>query len=347
MHGIAADLGYDVWEPEPAVPDRIGRKPGINAGRSRGSQPPPDGSRFPKQTAMFVNLSEDEALDRLAGAAGTTLPSAQTLTAYRDAYYQSKQAETQDALQEAARMNFENRDAAGRAKRMEMPSSQQQKFAWGAERVADALLSKLDTYASRHEDRVRKLLWTFGTDPHMLGQTAETHNQIRLTPANLPRLCDRFGIPCTKEQAGQLFATYGMPADGTALHQLGSKFIESNVDASGVVREQTRRLHGNAARPVHLQRPRTPKQEYVPHRLACLQGDAWAHRKQQQQQQPPPQQQVQPQPQTWEQGLMNSVAASALGGTQTSSLKPSASHEAYAGVAGGTRAAAIAATNQR
>ena len=48
-------------------------------------------------------------------------------------------------------------------KRTKLPSSQK-KFGWKSERIALALLTKLDTFTARDEDYSRKLLWTFGND---------------------------------------------------------------------------------------------------------------------------------------------------------------------------------------
>ena len=42
------------------------------------------------------------------------------------------------------------------------------------------------------EDHTRKLLWTFGQDPHF--KETGSRQAIRVTPSNFPRVCDRFGI---------------------------------------------------------------------------------------------------------------------------------------------------------
>jgi len=230
----------------------------------------------------------------------------------------------------------------------EMPESQR-KFAWGSDRIASSLLNKMDTFTARNEDHTRKLLWTLGANPVFKDDTHR--NQIRVTPQNFGKICDRFGIRCDEQQAAEIFQTHGLPMEGCTLHQLTSKFVASKVDLATIVRDQARHMHGDAARPPAALRQRTPIKPPVPHHYAHLASAAWraqpatAHASAASTaaaadattdaappvsaaaSQPPP-----------------AAVASASGGKASGSYAPpparAATQQAYAGMYGGTRAAA-------
>ena len=46
------------------------------------------------------------------------------------------------------------------------PAAPPSRFAWNSERIAHELVCKFDQFTRRREDHMRKLLWTFGSDPH-------------------------------------------------------------------------------------------------------------------------------------------------------------------------------------
>ena len=95
-------------------------------------------------------------------------------------------------------------------------------------------------------------------------------------PQNFPRVCDRFGIRCDEKQAGEIFAAHGLPQEGCSVHKLSSRFIDSKVDMANIVRDQARRMHGDAARPPAAGREKTPPPVHAPFKHAFLPGAAWA-----------------------------------------------------------------------
>ena len=133
--------------PPPPSPGQVPRRFGSTA--------PVDGSRFPKGGPPdFERLSPDEMRDRLDGTGGTTLPSAEAL----HAIYQQAAAERAAAKverMEASRREVESkREAAAQAAATNVPLSQRA-FAWGSERIAEALLTKFDQFTARQEVRAR------------------------------------------------------------------------------------------------------------------------------------------------------------------------------------------------
>jgi len=277
-HGIGPDLEYYVWEPPASQPDGNGRRPGVHPGRPNGSlhaptpeegernhllrkqlgvpAAPPYGDRYPRRvtgdvtaTGLFERMLPHEAYDRLAGVGGTTLPSAENLTAIRDAFYEAEAEYKEEMRIERQAAALRKRQAAEHNRKMNLPSGiARSKFAWGSERISNALLSKFDTFTARNEDYTRKLLWTFGTDEVLTGGTS----QIRITPTNMPRVCDRFGIACTEAQAAEIFEKHRLPLEGCTVQQLTSAFIEAKIDYAKIARNQSIRLHGDAARPPPL-----------------------------------------------------------------------------------------------
>lgn len=236
------------------------------------SMPPPDHSVRPAKGGFFERLTAEEAADRLDGIAGTTLPGAQALQAIREQAYVAAEVAREERA-EAARARVQAARDERAATQTRVPKSQN-KFAWGAERIAEQLLVKMDTFTARDEDHTRKMLWTLGTDPQF---KVGSRNALRMTPQNFPRVADRFGIACTEQQARKIFQMQGLPESGCSLHTLTSKFNSSPVDMANIVRDQARRIHGDAARPAAAVRPRTPKAVVTPFKNAHLTADAWAH----------------------------------------------------------------------
>ena len=171
------------------------------------SVPPPDASRFPYKGSSFERLTAQEAMDRLDGAAGTTLPGAQALADVRERAFVAAEVAREERA-EASRMAREEQRMALTASAQSRVPKSQQKFAWGPERISQQLLTKMDTFTARHEDHTRKLLWTLGTDPHF--KDASSRNAVKVTPKNFPRVCDRFGIACDEQQARQIFAMHNL-----------------------------------------------------------------------------------------------------------------------------------------
>jgi len=201
------------------------------------------------------------------------LPSGAALQEFRErAYVQNELARLEREDAGARELMSRRAEIAGEA-HTNLPQSQQT-FAWGAERISSALLSKFDSFTARHEDHTRKLLWTFGQDPHF--KETGSRQAIRVTPSNFPRVCDRFGIRCDEQQARTIFAQHGLPEQGVSMHKLTSKFIDSPLDMANIVRDQARRMHGDAARPPTAVRETTPQPPYRPYKNASVHVNAWA-----------------------------------------------------------------------
>ena len=71
-------------------------------------------------------------------------------------------------------------------------------FAWGSDRIAHELATKLDQFVRRPEDAVRKLLSAVGTEHRF---ESKGRHAIAVTPKNLSGLCNRFGLACNDGQA--------------------------------------------------------------------------------------------------------------------------------------------------
>ena len=241
--------------------------------RKFGSTAPPDRSMQPKLGGWFERLNAQEAADKLDGLAGTTLPSAAELQDFRErAFVAAQVARVEREAESAQRVELQRAELAARTQ-MHVPQSQK-RFAWGSERIASALLNKFDQFTSRHEDHTRKLLWTLGTDPGF--KDGSNRSAIKVTPQNFPRVCDRFGIRCDEQQASEIFMAHGLPREGCSVHKLSSRFIDSKVDMANIVRDQARRMHGDAARPPAAVREKTPPAVHVPYKHAFLPDAAWA-----------------------------------------------------------------------
>lgn len=257
-----------VAEPDVDVTMRAGGVP-----RPYGSVRPADASRFPLKGGFFERLTAQEAADRLDGVAGTTLPGAQALQEVREMQYMAQQYALEERREAAQAALQARREAAAVEKATRVPRSQQ-KFAWGAERISEQLLTKMDTFTARHEDHTRKLLWTLGTDPAFTNPA--NRSVARVTPQNFPRVCDRFGIACDETQAQQIFKMHQLPAEGCSVQALTSRLIDSPADMANIVRDQARRMHGDAARPATAVRPRTPRRMDNPYKTSHLCSNAWA-----------------------------------------------------------------------
>ena len=150
-------------------------------------------------------------------------------------------------------------------------------FRWGSDRIAHELVSKFEQFTRRREDSMRKLLWTFGTDPEFEVRepnAPKPKNSIAVTPSNFPRLCHRFGLECDSRQAVEIFEKHKLPPQGCGISHLSSKLFDSPVDTAQLVRDQSRRpLASETART--LPRPRTPIIRKDPFRVAKLPGLTW------------------------------------------------------------------------
>lgn len=113
-----------------------------------------------------------------------------------------------------------------------------------------------------------------GTDPNFTGSSQR--NAISVTPGNFPRVCDRFGIMCSTDAAEQIFDGHGVPKDGCSVYKLSKSFIDSKVDIPTIVRQQTRLMHGDSARPTAATRPKTPVRVHDPYKYAHLPSAAWS-----------------------------------------------------------------------
>jgi len=267
----------DLALPAGAIPGTDGRGlPGGGNGPRRkfGSIPPPDRSVHPQKGGFFEKLTAQEAADRFDGLAGTTLPSAAALQEYRERAYVASEIQRAERAATSAEYIAANRAELAHAGRTHVPKSQN-KFAWGSDRIANALLSKIEQFSSRHEDHSRKLLWTMGSDPHF--KEMGNKNSIRVTPQNFPRLTDKFGIACSENHAAEIFSRHGLDAErGVSLHKMTAAFDTSKEANYSAVREQARRMHGDAVRPAAAMRPRTPIKPAQQYKVAGLCADAWA-----------------------------------------------------------------------
>ncbi len=242
----------------------------------RKSVKPPDGSRFPRDSANFMRQTPAEKQDQRDGVGGTSLPGAASLLAVRrkwtaiEAMKRGEKAERRQLAVEKAR------DALMAKARVRVPDSQR-KFAWGPDRISHALICKFDQFTSRQEDHTRKLLWSIGTDPNFRDPLDPTvRSAVRLTPDNFPKVCDRFGVQCDPAQARQIFEKHGLPTEGCSVAQLSRSFIDSKIDTATIVRDQVRRMHGDSARPAAAVRPHTPVKRHNPYAHAFIPAEAWA-----------------------------------------------------------------------
>ena len=256
----------------PAGPSSGGPVAGRPTGQLRKSVKPPDGSRFPRDSAPFLTATATERADMAAGVGGTTLPGAQSLQQHHANHLVARAQAAEQKAQRRLLAVAKAREQAAEKAAMVVPASQR-KFAWGHERISHALLSKFDQFTARQEDHTRKLLWTIGTDPNFKDHSQR--NAIRLTPANFPHVCNRFGIHCEPNQAEQIFEHHGLPKEGCSVSRLSASFIDSKVDTANVVRDQARRMHGDVARPRGAIRPQTPVKQHSPYHHAFFIENAW------------------------------------------------------------------------
>lgn len=221
----------------------------------------------PTKGGFFERLTPQEAADKLDGIAGTTLPGAASLQEYRERAYVAAELARAEKASTSKQQIEQRRAELAKASKATLPKAVGERFAWGSDRIASALLSKMDSFTARHEDHTRKLLWTFGTDPHFK-ESAAQRKSMQVTPQNFPHVCNRFGIACNENQANEIFARHGLPAEGCSMQKLTSKFIDTPVDVANIVRDQVRRVHGDAARPAAATRPRSPAPKPQPYRFA-------------------------------------------------------------------------------
>ena len=119
---------------------------------------------------------------------------------------------------------------------------------------------------------MRKLLWTFGSDPEF--ESYENKNAIMISPSNFHRVCDRFGLACTRTQAHEIFSSHGLPAEGCNMYTLAKRFNDAGRIDGGIGKRKEERLDPSA-RPTRTLGGGAAD----PFKLARLADDAWkAHR---------------------------------------------------------------------
>jgi len=150
------------------------------------------------------------------------------------------------------------------AERIDALAPSQKSFAWDSGRIAHELVCKFDQFTRRREDHMRKLLWTFGSDPCF--ESANNRNSIHVSPSNFNRVCDRFGLVCNEGQAREIFNSYQLPSEGCNLYTLAKKFIDTNESTMA----KPGRL-GHMPRPPSEPRPSAPD----PFKLARMCDNAW------------------------------------------------------------------------
>ena len=151
-----------------------------------------------------------------------------------------------------------------------LPSSQQ-KFAWNSDRIAHELVQKMEQVTRRRTDHMRKLLWTVGTDPYFSGPV---ENAMHITPDNFDRICDRFGLVCSKDHAKEIFQKHGLPESGANVYEVTKKFIDSPQDTATMVRKHQQAVLGVNPRGTPRSQPQTgtPRDAY---KFARLPETAW------------------------------------------------------------------------
>ena len=248
MCGSGADMGYYVWPaPRPRV-DEYGRIAKVHPGRPLGSVAPADGSRFARDTRQLAASTPEEAADAIDGVVGTTLPGAAGIAATRESFEADAKAHALETLPERAAAAVALAERADAARRPALPPSLGEAFGWRAERAGHAMLTKLDGRARRHEAFTSTLLRTVRSDGAFRGGGA----QLVLTPASLPRLCDRLGVALTEAQAADLFRRRGLPQSGASVQRLSASLIDAPDDAANARRTHARHLFGDAVRPKHV-----------------------------------------------------------------------------------------------
>lgn len=104
-----------------------------------------------------------------------------------------------------------------------------------AQMISHDLACKFDEFTRTREDHMRKLVWTFGTDAHF--QSA-SNKQVMVTPSNLGRVCDRFGVSCTVEEAKEVFKQNNISSKGVNVYNLARRFHDSPFDTSNLEYKQ-------------------------------------------------------------------------------------------------------------
>ena len=233
----------------------------------------------------FERLTAQEAADRLAGAAGTTLPGSERLAAFYAAHAAAERAARAEKAAQKAAMRDARVAAAEDAKRAQSAFDAKSKFGWGAERISSVLLDKFDQFTARSEDHTRKLLWTLGTDPHFKppadgqgaaagGAPSRPPRAVKFTPTNFPRVCERFGVSCDERQAREIFRLHALPEEGVSMQRLTTALVDAPVDTAALVRNQTRKMHGiGLAERLGASDP--PRPPHEPFKVAGICSSAW------------------------------------------------------------------------
>ena len=158
------------------------------------------------------------------------------------------------------------------------------KFAWSSERIAHELVCKFDQFTARRQDHLNKLMWAVASDPNFdgigCGTKGERHPvaakndaNIRVTPANFPRICHRFGLACTEKESAEIFQRHNLPADGSVnMYTLAKQMrsLSEGKDTGQMMRECENAIFGTPG-----ERPVTPKVVRDPYRYAKLPKASW------------------------------------------------------------------------
>ena len=107
------------------------------------------------------------------------------------------------------------------------PPKTEAKSKMNSDHIASELVSKFDQFTRRKEDHMRKLLWTFGSDPSF--EARKNPNAKEITPQNFHRVCDRFGLECDESTAHEIFAKHNLPSGGCNLYEM-SKGLSNAKD---------------------------------------------------------------------------------------------------------------------
>ena len=115
---------------------------------------------------------------------------------------------------------------------------------------------------------MRKLLWTFGSDPQF---ESDNKSAISVSPQNFNRVCDRFGLVCDEQQAHEIFKSHNLPSEGCNLYTLAKNFLDTN---SGELSRKTNRAPNGLSPTAHVMTS-TPEARQDPFKLARLPDNAW------------------------------------------------------------------------
>jgi hypothetical protein len=84
---------------------------------------------------------------------------------------------------------------------------------------------------------MKKLLYGIGTDPSFVDPHVGSA-RINVTPKNMNRICDRFGLVCDESQASEIFDAHGLNKRGVNIYEFTAKLL--HTDSDGLARRQQR-----------------------------------------------------------------------------------------------------------